>query len=626
MIGVFGFLPKEKMRASSLQTLCKQFAKSSSIRNYAIDFHAKEGGAVGVCSHPHDSSQRISVSSDKNIAVAFIGEIFNIEEIARLNNIKVSLYAADLILQLYQSDLLASLSIANGLFCACIFDGARNLQKLITDRYGSFPIYYYIGDKRTTFATSIYSMLSDSSIPHRPCQVGLSQLFTLQRTLGSYTNIAGIKPVPSACVATITKNGISFEKYWHLKWVNHHFSDIEIAEMLVVALRCAVMRQCESKSAPAGLLLSGGIDSRIILGSSKPSTLSSWTVASYAQNPELAIARRVARFCGSDFNPIINEPEQIFDWEKTATIENNGLYPASPQYSSFVQIAGSACGSLLCGHGLDYTLRGYYLPSKFLNIFGSSTRLPSLRSIKRPIDGSTVLYNLRQGPPRSTLNKIICDGELGNWWEGLETCFNEVLEPWIASDEPVNAWDAFLVNQVSQHYAFTGMTSVRAVANLRMPAFDNDVFSVYLRMTPQQRVSGKAVYLALERISPELSEIPNANTGFSAGIGPWKEISALLGRASLRRIGLLEKIQAPTVKHSTGSWQNLGNLFRYDDRYRKQLSEIRDRIESLSFGLLSHDQLANCIDDHMSGKETHTKLIRQLLTHDNWVRTYNISD
>ena len=109
------------MRATSVQTLCERFAKSFSLRNYAIDFHAQEGGAVGVCSHPSDSSQRMAVSNDKNVAVAFIGEIFNIEEIARLNDIKVSSDAADLILQLYQRDLLSSFSIANGLFCACIF-------------------------------------------------------------------------------------------------------------------------------------------------------------------------------------------------------------------------------------------------------------------------------------------------------------------------------------------------------------------------------------------------------------------------------------------------------------------------------------------------------------------------
>lgn len=626
MIGVLGFLPKEKMRISSVQNVCEQFAESFSIRSYKVDFHAHEGGAIGVCSHRGDTGHSIAVSYDNKIAVAFVGEILNLEDITRSNNLKAPADEAHLILQLYQKDLLPAISNANGLFCACVYDSNRKLQKLITDRYASFPIHYHIGNKRTTFATSIYAMLSDPSIPHRPCEVGISQLFTLQRTLGPYTNISGIKPVPSASIATITKKGISFEKYWHLKWVNQCHSDMEVADRLVSALRRAVVRQCETPNGSAGLLLSGGIDSRLILGSAVQGTLSSWTVASYEDNPELAIAQSVARCCNSDFNPIINVPEQIFEWEKTATIENNGLYPASPQYSSFVQIASSACGSLLCGHGLDYTLRGYYLPSKFLNMFGSSTRLPALRKIKRPIDGSTVLYNLRQGPPRSTLNRVIRHDKANHWWEGLESCFNEVLAPWTASDDPVNAWDAFLVNQVSQHYAFTGMMSVRAVANLRMPAFDNEVFGVYLSMSPRQRVSGAAVYFALEKISRELSVIPNANTGFRAGIGPWKEIFALLGRASLRRMRLLEKVQVPTVKHSAGSWQNLANLFRYDERYRKKLLEIRDRLDGLSFGLLDQDQLAICIDNHMSGEELHTKLIRQLLTHYNWVTAYNISD
>ena len=90
------------------------------------------------------------------------------------------------------------------------------------------------------------------------------------------------------------------------------------------------------------------------------------------------------------------------------------------------------------------------------------------------------MYNLRQGPPKRTLDRIVKDKKFNEWWGGLESCFEEVLEPWVASDEPLNAWDAFLVSQVSQHYAFTGMMSVRAVTSLRMPAFDNEVFSVYL--------------------------------------------------------------------------------------------------------------------------------------------------
>ena len=49
-----------------------------------------------------------------------------------------------------------------------------------------------------------------------------------------------------------------------------------------------------------------------------------WTVAGYEKS-ELAIARKVAHRCGDEFNPIINEPGRIFDWERTAAIENNGF-------------------------------------------------------------------------------------------------------------------------------------------------------------------------------------------------------------------------------------------------------------------------------------------------------------
>lgn len=624
MIGIFGFFQMEKMRLSASEDLCERFVESFSSGQYVTKYHASEAGALGFCSHPKNLFYSLNVDNKDGLIVIFVGEIFNLETLTMKCGLRPSKNAAELIAKLYRKSLLARLSEANGLFCAGILDTRQHIHTLITDRYASFPIHFYKGAKRTSFSTSIYALLSDTTIPRLPCEMGLSQLFTLQRTLGPYTNIVGVKPLPSACIATISNQGISYKKYWELQWLPQKYSDEEIADSLAPALRQAVSRQCNLQNGTAGLLLSGGVDSRIILGAADPGALPSWTVASYEKNPELAIARQVAQLCGSKFNPIINEPAQILAWERAATIENNGIYPASPQYSSFVGFAASACDSLLCGHGLDYTLRGYYLPSKFINIAGTSTRLPVLRSINRPIFGRTVLYNLRQGPPKFVLDRIVRKDKQKQWWENLEVCFDEVLEPWISSHEPLNAWDAFLVNQVSQHYAYTGMMSVKAVSNLRMPAFDNDVFGVYLRMSPEQRVRGTSVYLALQQISPELFNLVNANTGFSAGIGPWKEIIALIGRASLRRFGLFKKAQLPTVQHSNGSWQNLTNLYRYDNNYRQRLRDIRDRLDVLAFGLLDKDQLATCIDKHISGEETHTKLIRQLLTHDNWVEAYDI--
>ena len=67
-------------------------------------------------------------------------------------------------------------------------------------------------------------------------------------------------------------------------------------------------------------------------------------------------------------------------------------------------------------------------------------------------------------------------------------------------------------------------------------------------MTPQQRIKGKAVYLALEKISPELPEIPNANTGFSAGIGLEGDIGLLTGIAKANWVARKFKFQQLNIQ------------------------------------------------------------------------------
>ena len=108
------------------------------------------------------------------------------------------------------------------------------------------------------------------------------------------------------------------------------------------------------------------------------------------------------------------------------------------------------------------------------------------------------------------------------------------------------------------------------------------------------------------------------------GLHPWTEVSSLFFRAALRRLKLVKRPSLPSTVHSAGSWQNLDSLYRDDPSHRAHFNAIRDRIDSLSFGILDHDALHNCIKQHMDGSFSHTKLLRQILTHDAWVRTYKI--
>ncbi len=625
MIGLFGSWSNVKVNEQNARSKFQLFATSIDSRQFSAKGSVGAHGTIGLCLHRNSPHGDFYEEKARDLSVAFCGELYNFNEMASAHKVSAEKNPSFLIMTLYKKRKLLDLKKFNGLFCACIYDGKEKSLHLITDRYSSFPIHYYIGSSNFIFATSIFTLLAEGSIPRSICEIGLSQLFSLQRTLGHYTNVKDVRAMPAGSIFTIKNGRLSAQKYWHLEWQNQDLSDWEVAEKLSLALKAAVTSQTSPDLGQAGLLLSGGVDSRLVLGSSDTGKLSSWTVASYETNPELLIAEQVAKICGSAFHPIIVSPERILDWQETSTLENNGLYPASTQYSCFVGTAASECDALLSGHGLDYTLRGYYLPAKFLSALGSNTRLPSLRKLPKKINGRVILDNLRQGPPRAVIDGIIKPGKHKTWWANIETCFDDTLAPWIDSDEPINAWDAFIVGQLSQHYAFSGMMAVRGASNVRMPAFDNRVFDIYLGMSPQQRIRGSAVYFALELISKDLSKLKNANTGFAASIGPWNEIFVQLSRGMLRKCKILQKEKLPSSKHSHGSWQNLGALYKDDPAHRFRLLDIRKRLDSLSFNLLENDALAKCIDDHLDGLEQHTKLLRQLITHDSWVQIFNMS-
>jgi len=143
-------------------------------------------------------------------------------------------------------------------------------------------------------------------------------------------------------------------------------------------------------------------------------------------------------------------------------------------------------------------------------------------------------------------------------------------------------------------------------------------------MPPSWRVSGRLVHKAMRLLRPEAARLPNANTHFRADLSPWLEVTALFIRAALRRVGLLNRPTLPSQSHSAGSWQNFDSLYRFDPAYRQRLLDIRQRLDALSFGVLSANGVAACIDEHLEGRAKHTKLLRQLLTHDAWVRRFGI--
>ncbi len=615
MIGIFGLYRADRSAPADAEQMT-----ASVPGRYAVEAPAETGAVLGRVAHDLMRGGGRARSGNGRLEAVVCGEIFNMDDFADLGGAQAN--AADVVLGLAEADALDRLAEVNGQFCAAIYDRAGHRLTLITDRLACHPIHLWRQDGEAVFATQLYTLIGDARVPRRADPMALAQLFTMQRTVGRITPLANVTALPAACIFEIGPDGVSERSYWRLGWRKPDFTEREGGRLLAEAFRNAVGRQ--TRTGKVGLLLSGGVDSRLVLSAANGHPPSCWTTASYDANPELALARRLATQVGAPHHALVVPPERTLDVQDETVIASGGLYPASTSVSAFMPQVSDACDSVLTGHGIDYTLRGYYLPARFASLAGSRTRLPALRSVPRRPDGASVLRNLRQGPPQTTIERIVRQDRAEAWWRGQDDAMDTALKPWLESDEPLNAWDAFILHAVSKHYAFTSMAAVRAEVDLRIPAFDAEVFDVFLRMPPAWRCRGQMVLNALEILSPEFAAIPNANTGFRAGINPWQEVAGLLGRGALRRMGVLKRDDLPSSSHSHGSWQNMQALFRADPAHRKRFGEIRDRLDALTLGVLDADGLRACIDEHLDGAANHTKLLRQLLTHDSWVRTFGI--
>lgn len=622
MIELFGLHYTDKDRLADLSAM----ATASDAPRFTTDWTDRRGAAgpnIALGHRWYRKGPRASVAAtgDGRFEARFIGDLFNPEDLGAASGSD----GASVLLALYRDGALERLADANGLFAAAIADHDAGTLTLITDRYCGLPIHYHTGRGRFAFAGQIATLLAAGGVSRVPDETGLALLFTMQRTVGEGTNLRDVAAMPAATIMTVDPGGkIEKRAYWRLSWAPAFRDEREASEALVAALRAAVNRQTGNGAMAPGILLSGGVDSRLVLTAGAPGAMTSWTTASFDGNPELALASKVAAAWDSPFNPLLVEPSDTFAHIDSATRDANGLYPAPVQFASFMDRVADGADVALTGHGLDYTLRGYYMPALTLKIAGSKTRLPALRGIPANPTGADVLKNLRQGPPVSVIDRIVRAERREFWWQSQGNALHDVLAPWLEGDEPVNAWDAFILHSLSKHYAYTGMMAIRAKAHLRIPAYDADVFRVYLGMPPKWRMRAKVVLDALTALSPEIAAMENANTGMPANHGAWKEILGVYFRAAGRRMGMVARPQRPTGAHSTGSWQDSDHLYRQDPAHRIRFQEICDRLDGLCFNLLDADALRGCIDEHLEGRVNHGKLMRGLLTHDAWVRGFGI--
>ncbi len=156
-----------------------------------------------------------------------------------------------------------------GMFAFALHDARRQTVFLARDRLGIKPLYYSLDGRRLRFASSVQALLAAGDIETGLDAVALHHHFTLHAVVPApRTALAGIRKLAPASRLTLDAHGgARMDNYWRLEARRpaKPMSEAEWTEAIHACLRRAVKKRLAIADVKVGVLLSGGLDSSLLV-------------------------------------------------------------------------------------------------------------------------------------------------------------------------------------------------------------------------------------------------------------------------------------------------------------------------------------------------------------------------
>ena len=155
----------------------------------------------------------------------------------------------------------------DGMFAFCIWNQKTNQLFVARDRMGIKPLYFSLTNQAFSFASNTQALVAvgaDTSIN----SVALQQQLSLHGVVPAPNTILnGVNKIKPATTLTIDAKGKVVEKtYWQPRAQRSELSDDEHIERTHELLTKAVLKRMNAADVPIGVLLSGGLDSSLLVG------------------------------------------------------------------------------------------------------------------------------------------------------------------------------------------------------------------------------------------------------------------------------------------------------------------------------------------------------------------------
>ncbi len=514
---------------------------------------------------------------------------------------------AELLLQGFKTRGRAFFRELNGVFVAAVWDARRRSLTLMNDRFGMKPLYYAGRPGALVFGPELKSLLADPDVSRDVSKRGVAQFLHFGQYLNNDTLLDSVRVLPAAGWLTYQPDDdrLTLDRYWRLEADaavdSSRVDEAGAFDRIDEAFKRAVDRRTEGNH-ELGLSLSGGLDSRLILGVADLDQSKIKTVSVGVRGClDHVSARRMAEMVGCSHKEYYLEGDFLSAFEQHLRYMvhlTDGQYlcqciviPSLPYYREL---------------GIDVLLRGHAGELMHMNKAYNYSLDASAMSLSGPAALSNWLFGrMSEWMTGAVTDDLFAEGAADLARGSLDLALGES-----SSVEPLvhRIWHMFISQRLRRETALS-MTEFGSVVETRLPYLDNEVVDALLAVPPGLKVSDRIQTHILTRRRPEFLKVVNSNTGARMGAGTLERNLAQL------RLKVLSKLRVPGYQ----PYERLGAWLR--DELRPLVQRLLLTGPILERGVLRPDALRSVVQQHLDGRRNHTFLLLALMIFETGQRT-----
>lgn len=235
-----------------------------------LGFGHRRLSIIDLSAHAHQPM----VDAALQLALVFNGTIYNYRELrTELLTLGYAFFSegdSEVILKAYHAWGDQCVTRFKGMFAFAIWDQRSGQLFLARDRFGIKPFYLNQTSHRLRFASSLPALLAAGGVDTTLDAVALHHHFTLHTVVPApRTVLNGVRKLPPASTMMLDPDGnITQQVYWTLDATRPE-TPLSEAQWLAATrehLSSSVKRRLQAADVPVGVLLSGGLDSSLLVG------------------------------------------------------------------------------------------------------------------------------------------------------------------------------------------------------------------------------------------------------------------------------------------------------------------------------------------------------------------------